>query len=165
MKACTLTGIAFCALERKAWVQKPNDHWKSVADINAAVAAIPEEPHNIFLAIGKQHLAEFSAKPQHYYLTRLVDRPQEPLSIPTYTSVISKGPFTYSEDKALIQSHAINLIIAKNSGGKGAQAKLDVARDLRIPVIMIDRPPIPDRLHFENVTDVIHWLDHGTHFP
>ncbi len=50
----------------------------------AAVAALPEPPARVFLAIGKQNLAGFAARPQHHYLLRLVDaRPRARRPCPT----------------------------------------------------------------------------------
>lgn len=159
-KACSQTGVELCALERGCWMPEPADNWTNVPDIQAAVTAIPAEKCNIFLAIGKQNLDVFAERPNHHYLVRLVDKPKFTLPFPSCSIVISKGPFSHTEDEKLLQKHAINLIIAKNSGGTGARAKLDAARNIGIKVIMIDRPYIPHRLTFTKVKNVIDWLDH-----
>ena len=44
-----------------------------------------------------------------------------------------------------MQAHAITHVVAKNGGGAGARAKLDAARALGLPVILIDRPQLPPR--------------------
>ena len=71
--ACAETGTPLIALERAPWQAQAGDDWRHVADIDAAVAALPDDPARVFLAIGKQTLAPFAAKPQHHYLLRLVD--------------------------------------------------------------------------------------------
>ena len=53
------------------------------------------------------------------------------------------------------------MIVAKNSGGAGAFAKIAAARSLGLPVIMIARPDIPARARCESVAQVIAWLDHA----
>ncbi|MGB0440033.1 MAG: precorrin-6A/cobalt-precorrin-6A reductase, partial [Paracoccaceae bacterium] len=55
--------------------------------------------------------------------------------------------------------------VAKNAGGTGARAKIDAARDLGLPVIMIDRPHIPHRAMATQVDQVLGWLDHGAADP
>jgi precorrin-6A/cobalt-precorrin-6A reductase len=154
--------IPLCALERAAWQAGDGDDWTHVADINAAVAALPEEPAHVFLAIGRQNLAPFAAKPWHQYLLRLVDTPTGPLPLPGAEYIVARGPFAVADDLRLLRSRRVNLIVAKNSGGSGARAKLDAARDLHLPVILIDRPTIPDRLVRHDVAGIMAWLGHDT---
>ncbi len=156
------TGVAYCALERPAWVAGPGDDWHHVADMAGAVAALPDDPARVFLAIGKQHVADFAAKPQHHYLLRLVDAPDGPLPLPDAQAVIARGPFTTDADRALMADHRITHIVAKNGGGAGARAKLDAARDLGLPVILIDQPALPPRRTFDSAKDVMRWLGHAT---
>ena len=64
------------------------------ADIDAAVAALPDAPARVFLAIGRQHIAPFARKPQHAYTLRFVDAPEAPLPLPDAEVIVSRGPFT-----------------------------------------------------------------------
>jgi len=158
LSACAEAGVPLATLERPAWVAGPDDDWRSVADIAAAVAALPDAPARVFLAIGKQNLAAFAAKPQHHYLLRLVDPPSGALPLPNAHAVIARGPFTEVEDTELLRSQRITHIVAKNAGGAGAEAKMRAARTLKIPVILIDRPVLPDRLVFATVGEAMEWL-------
>ncbi len=158
--ACTRTGVPLCAFERPTWRPGPGDDWTGVADIDAAVQALPEEAARIFLAIGKQHLAEFAAKPQHHYLLRLVDEPEAALPLPDCSVEIARGPFDEAGDLALLQRHGITHLVSKNAGGRGASAKLAAARALNLPIIMIDRPKVPPRKIYGDVAEVMAWLFH-----
>lgn len=156
--ACTLSGVPLLALQRPAWTAQAGDIWQNVASIDTAIDALPDAPACVFLAIGKQNLAGFAAKP-HHYLLRLVDRPESP-PLPDCTVVLARGPFDVEGDKALLLQHNITHIVAKNAGGAGAAAKLTAARDLGLPVILIDRPDLPERQVMATVEDVMTWLDH-----
>ena len=123
--------------------------------------ALDGPPRAVFLALGRMHVAEFAARPQHRYLLRLVD-PMETLPLPNAHAVIDRGPFDEAADRALLQTHAIDLIVSKNSGGAGAYAKLAAARALGLPVLMIDRPKAPDRPETGDIADVLAWLHAGT---
>ena len=160
IEACAATCTPLIALERPAWRAGPGDDWRSVADIDAAVAALPDAPARVFLAIGKQTLAPFAAKPQHHYLLRLVDPPEAALPLPHTSVVIARGPFDAETDTALMRAHAITHIVAKNAGGAGAEAKLIAARALHLPVILIDRPVLPPRMVVATVPEVMAWLSH-----
>ncbi len=159
--ACQVEGVELCAFEREAWSPAPADRWTRVTDIAAAVEALPKTPTRVFLAIGRQNLQAFAARPEHFYLLRLVDAAPDPLPFPQAEAVIARGPFTEESDRALLETYRIELIVAKNSGGEGARAKLDAARKLGIPVILIDRPAIPPRRVAGTIDAVLHWLDHA----
>ncbi|MFN4202255.1 MAG: cobalt-precorrin-6A reductase [Tabrizicola sp.] len=158
VEACRTTGVRLIALERAAWQARDGDRWTHVPDLPAAVAALGEAPRRVFLAIGRQRLDVFAAAPQHHYLLRLVDPPTEPLPLSQAEAVIARGPFTTEGDRALLQDHRIEVIVAKNSGGVGAEAKLVAARELGVPVILIERPIVSDRRVARTVVEVMAWL-------
>lgn len=60
-----------------------------------------------------------------------------------------------------MRSHKITHVVAKNAGGAGAEAKLVAARALALPVVMIDRPQVPERCVLGRLQEVMRWLDHG----
>lgn len=158
--ASKIAGVPLLVLERPAWVAEPGDDWQHVPDTEAAVRALPDRPTRVFLAIGKQTLSLFASKPQHNYLLRLVDAPEGTLPLPDAEAVIARGPFTEADDLKLLTDHRIEVIIAKNAGGSGAEAKLKAARLLQIPVILIDRPVLPPRDVVGTVTEVMDWISH-----
>ncbi|NVK16455.1 MAG: cobalt-precorrin-6A reductase [Rhodobacteraceae bacterium] len=159
--ACEAAGVPLCAFERPAWQAGEGDRWVHTDSIEGAVNALPEAPARVFLAIGKQNLSPFAAKPQHHYLLRLVDEPEAPLPLPHTTVEIARGPFDAAGDTALMQRLGITHVVAKNAGGTGAAAKLTAARSLNLPVIMIGRPQVPERPILGSVAEVMAWLSHS----
>ncbi|WP_377186565.1 cobalt-precorrin-6A reductase [Ruegeria meonggei] len=157
--ACAETGVPLAALTRPEWAAQDGDRWQHASDTAAAVAALSGPAQRVFLAVGRMHLEDFAAQPQHHYLLRLVDEP-DMLPLPNCDVVVSRGPFTVEEDLALIMRHETQLVVSKNAGGTGARAKLDAARALGVPVLMIDRPTLPKRVEFSGVTQVLDWLTH-----
>lgn len=155
--ACAATGTPLLALERPAWQPGPGDNWSELPDIDAAARQLAGPRRQVFLSIGRQNLAAFAGQPQHHYLLRLVDPPTEPLPLPDCTVVIARGPFDAAGDRALLERHGIGLIVAKNAGGAGAKAKLIAARALGLPVLMIARPPAPQRNAVASVNEVLDW--------
>ncbi|MBR0823925.1 cobalt-precorrin-6A reductase [Bradyrhizobium manausense] len=157
--ACAETGTPLLALERAPWARTTGDNWIEVADIDAAVAALPETRTRVFLAIGRQHIAPFSAKPQHAYTLRFVDPPEGPLPFDADV-IVSRGPFTLEAELDMMRTRGIAWVVARNSGGDGARAKIDAARALGLPVILLSRPKLPERLRVESVGEVMQWLGH-----
>ncbi|WP_407113107.1 cobalt-precorrin-6A reductase [Bradyrhizobium sp. LMG 9283] len=159
VEACTETGTPLIALERAPWIKASADNWIEVVNVDAAVAALPDAPANVFLAIGRQHIAPFAAKSQHSYTLRFVDPPEAPLPFAADV-IVSRGPFTLDGELEMLRTRGIAWIVARNSGGDGARAKIDAARLLGLPVIMISRPELPVRLRVESVGEVVQWLGH-----
>jgi len=159
--ACAATATPLIALERAPWPKSPGDNWIEVADVASAVMALPGEPACVFLAIGRQHIAPFGAKPQHAYILRFVDPPSEPLPFPEGNVIVSRGPFALESELELLRCRGVEWIVARNSGGAGGRAKIDAARELGLPVILIKRPELPERRRTESVAEVMQWLGHG----
>ena len=161
VEACASTRTPLIALERAPWAQVPGDRWIKVRDLDEALAALPEARAHVFLAIGRQHIAPFAARPQHAYVLRFVDAPHGVLPLADADVIVSRGPFTLEGDRELMRARGIEWLVARNSGGTGARAKIEAARKLGLPVIMIARPALPIRRCVESVEQALAWLGHS----
>ena len=56
----------------------------------------------------------------------------------------ARGPFTPEGERALFTEARIDVVVSKNSGGAATEAKLAVAREMGLPVVMMRRPRLPD---------------------
>ncbi len=160
--ACAMAGVPLLALERAPWQPQPGDRWLQVPDMAAAAAALPPSPRRVFLAVGRKQLAAFAVQPQHHYLLRLVDAPA-PGSLPLAqaTARVARGPFSFADDLALLQAEGIEWLVSKNAGGEATRGKIDAARALGLPVVLVQRPALPERACASRVAQVLHWLHHG----
>ena len=132
--------------------------------VEGAVAALGSTPRRVFVALGRNELQPFAAAPQHHYLIRSVDPVDPPLAVPHATYITARGPFSEAEDRALLERHDIELVVAKNSGGPSTYGKIAAARALGLPVIMLKRPALPEVESAETVDEVLTWLDHALTF-
>jgi len=55
----------------------------------------------------------------------------------------ARGPFLLEEERALFERRQIDVLISKNSGSTATEPKLEVARELRVPVMVLKRPVLP----------------------
>lgn len=161
VEAARLAGVPHLALTRPAWQPQSGDRWTHVPDIPAAVSALNGAPRRVMLAVGRMHLDEFAPNPQHFYLLRLVDPPKTPPPFAEYHVIVDRGPFSAEGDRALMEEHGIDMVVSKNAGGSGASAKLDAARALGLPVVMIDRPALPARREVATPQEVLDWVAHA----
>lgn len=164
ISACSALGLPLLAMERPAWQARPGDQWLHVPDMAAAAEALGAHAQRVFLAIGRKQLAAFAPQAaRHHFVLRVIDQSDEPLPLPisSYELLIARGPFQLDHERALLQRHAIDCIVSKNAGGADTYAKIEAARERNIPVIMVDRPQIPQwpaRTRCETPQQAMEWL-------
>jgi precorrin-6A/cobalt-precorrin-6A reductase len=158
--AARLAAVPLLALRRAAWMPVAGDRWTEVADTPAAARALGEAPRRVFLALGRNEIAAFEQVPQHMYLVRSVDPVDPPLDVPHAIYVQARGPFREDDDRALLTTHNIDVVVSKNSGGSAAYGKIAAARTLGAEVILLRRPVLPDVPAVDRIDDAVAWLDH-----
>ncbi len=158
--AAEVTGVPLLGLRRPAWEEQPGDRWRRVADTTQAVAALGSDPRHVFVTLGRQEIRPFTGAPQHRYLVRSVDPIDPPLSLPRVDYLLDRGPFREAEERALLQAHRIDAVVAKNSGGTATYGKIAAARALGIEVVLLDRPDLPEGETVATVEAAIDWLAH-----
>jgi len=156
--ACSITGVRLLAVERPPWEKTSGDRWSEYGNIEQAVAALPDAPANIFSALGRSAILALRAKPQHRYVIRVVDPIELPAELPHATVIATRGPFRTDDDIALFRAHDIACILAKNSGGDAAYAKIEAARLLGLPVCMVRRPAIAKRHVVPTADEAMSWI-------
>lgn len=137
--ACSQLGLPLIAFSRAPWAKQDADRWHVIPDTRSAAAYVAKTPGRVFLAIGRQQLDAFTACSNAWFLIRAIDPPD--VSLPANTTLIlERGPFHLEDELHLLRDHAIDYIVSKNSGGHATYAKIEAARRLGIPVVMVDRP-------------------------
>ena len=149
--------LPFLVLRRPGWTAGPGDRWHRVPDVAAAAALAPRLGERVFLAIGSGGLAAFVDAPG-WFLLRAIDPPAPPLPA-RHRFVRARGPFTTDAERALLSEHRIEVVVCRDSGGDLTAAKLVAARELGLPVVMVDRPPPPDGVPtVATIEEAVAWL-------
>jgi len=158
-RACRLSGTPHLLLSRPPWEERPGDRWIHVPDAEAAAAQLPGLAERVFLSVGRQELDAFSDLPRIRFLVRMVDAPRGALPLHDYEVVLGRGPFEANGERALFLLHGIQALVTKNSGGEATYAKITVARELGLPVVMIDRPPHRELETAASVDEALGWIE------
>ncbi|MCY7272489.1 MAG: cobalt-precorrin-6A reductase [Phormidesmis sp. CAN_BIN44] len=156
--ATRAVGIPHLMLVRPAWEKMPYDRWIEVESIEAAALALKQSAKRVFLTIGRQQLAPFARLQSVWFLMRSIDPPSSDIALPNGITVLDRAPFTIEQEKKLILDHAIDTIVSKNSGGNATYAKIVAARELEIPIVMVQRSPTPPVGQVADVEGAIDWL-------
>lgn len=161
-QAATCCEIPYLRLERPPWQPVAGDYWLRVGSHEGAVALLPSLGERFFLTIGRQEVHHYRGIPGAWFLLRSID-PPEPHHMPAGELLLAQGPFEVVAERELLQRYGIGAVVSKNSGGPETYGKIAAARELGLPVVMIDRPAGPDaQSHVGQVVDevesAVSWL-------
>ncbi len=156
------TGVPVMHFWRPEWLPEAGDNWTEVNDMAAAAGAVTSGDRPVFLTIGSTELMAFADLTDVRLLARIIEPVDPPAPATAWPSQIEfiydRGPFGYENEIELLRDRDVRCIVTKNSGGDAARAKLDAARELGVPVIMVRRPARPDGEHVATITDAVAWL-------
>jgi precorrin-6A/cobalt-precorrin-6A reductase len=161
--ACARQGVALATVVRTAWQAVPGDRWQIVPTSGSAAAALGSSPRRVFLALGRQDLAVFAAAPQHFYIARVIELPHA-ADLPPHLQVVqARGPFDVAGELALLREARIDVLVSRNSGGGATYAKIEAARELALPVVMIARPRKATGHVVSGAAEAFDWLQQRLH--
>jgi len=157
-EACRALGVPLAVLARAPWRREAGDCWIEVAGNVEAAFALGEAPRRVFLTIGRLGVKDFRAAPQHRYLLRSIDPPAPDELPPGSEVILARGPFAVEDEIALMRAKGVEILVTKNSGGAMTYAKIEAARALKLPVVVIAPPPIGDALRVDDIDAALDFL-------
>jgi precorrin-6A/cobalt-precorrin-6A reductase len=153
---CGELGLPHLVLARPAWPR--GDAIGVGSDAEAAKTVAAERYSRVFLTTGRSGTAAF-ADVDAWFLIRAVTAP-DPDTLPRHHElVLSRGPYHYDDELALLREHRIDALVTKNSGGQMTRPKLEAAAALGVAVVMVDRPRLPGGVtSVSTVDDAVEWV-------
>jgi precorrin-6A/cobalt-precorrin-6A reductase len=137
---CGKLGLSHLVLARPAW--DPGDALVVGSDVEAAKTVAADGFSRVFLTTGRSGVKAF-VDVDAWFLIRAVTAPDAGTLPRRHQLVLSRGPYHYDDELALLRDHGIDALVTKNSGGAMTRPKLDAAEALGVAVVMVDRPPLP----------------------
>ncbi len=131
---------------RPAWQQQSGDNWILFKD-ELQLTQLLNNNHNkrtrFFFTTGRLSSAFIAKKkPQHHYIIRsIIDNDTQGIQgVQGIQWIKDKGPFTIENERKLFENYQIDALISKNSGGQSVYAKIQIAREMKLPVYLLQRP-------------------------
>ena len=153
---CDELRLPHLVLARPAWPR--GDAIVVGSDAEAAKTVAAEQYSRVFLTTGRSGTAPF-ADVDAWFLIRAVTAPDADTLPRRHQLVLSRGPYHYDDELALLRDHRIDALVTKNSGGQMTRPKLDAAAALGVAVVMVDRPPLPPGVAtVSTVDDAAAWV-------
>jgi precorrin-6A/cobalt-precorrin-6A reductase len=139
-EASALTGVPCWAIRRAAWQPQAGDDWRDATGWSDVIERIAPY-RRVLWTLGREPLAHLGEVPptQHWTIRCLDAHPGNARA----TVIGARGPFSLEGERALFSAHRFDVVVSKNSGGGATEAKLAVARELHVPVVMLRRPVLP----------------------
>lgn len=157
--ACAQLDVPLLKLQRAAWAPVAGDHWIEVGDMtDAATAVTALAPDRVLLTIGRQELDPFRPIAGPSFVVRSIE-PPDLAGAWSASALLDRGPFTVEGELDLLRAEAIDVLVTKNSGGAATASKLAATRELGLPVVMVERPPMPPAERVESVDAALAWID------
>ena len=157
---CGELGLPHLVLNRPAW--DPGDAIVVGSDAEAAKTVAAKSYSRVFLTTGRSATAAF-ADVDAWFLIRAVTPPDANTLPRRHQLVLSRGPYRYDDELALLRHHRIDALVTKNSGGAMTRPKLDAASTLGVAVVMVDRPALPPNITtVTTVDDAVAWVGQAT---
>jgi precorrin-6A/cobalt-precorrin-6A reductase len=69
--------------------------------------------------------------------------------------ILARPSFSLDEERALLEEKHVSVLVSKNSGGAATYAKIEAAREMELPVIMIARPGKPEAVTASSVGEMM----------
>jgi precorrin-6A/cobalt-precorrin-6A reductase len=158
-----MIGVPLVSIVRPEWQAKPGDHWQIVRDADEAATVLGPVPRRVFLSLGRLDLHAFAPAPQHHYVARTIDPPQQKALPPDIHFLQARGPFDLTGETRLLEDEKIEVVVSKNSGGVATYAKIEAARNLGLPVVMIARPEKAAGHVVHSAEEAVAWLERRLH--
>lgn len=157
--AARKAGLPCWALTRPLWQPAPGDRWHHVKPEWPMVLGAIREFRRPFFTLGRQPLQHIhQILPHQFWYVRCLHAQPNTAQV---TILPARGPFTLASERNVFQQYDFDVLVCKNSGSNATEPKLAIARERRLPVLMLDRPQLPeaDRT-FCAFADVVNALEH-----
>lgn len=154
---CARLGLPFARLLRPAWRPGPGDVWTEVPS-EAEVRHHLRPGQRVFATTGRATLEALAGDVPARFLVRRMAPDTPPDDMKNVEYIIGKGPFSVEEEIETLSRLKIDVLVARNAGGTPSRSKVEAARALGLPVILIARPPQPPGPRLRSVAEALQWV-------
>ncbi|MFL5337311.1 MAG: cobalt-precorrin-6A reductase [Geminicoccaceae bacterium] len=155
VRACLAAGVPRFRLQRATWQLQPGDSWHAVAAIAEGLAWLQPRARRVFATLGRRALAELGQATAFTFVMRGITKP--PCVPDNVVWIQGRPPFPVEDEVALLRRHEVRALLIQASGGEMTYAKIEAARELTLPVVMLTRPQPPEGAS-GSVPEAMAWL-------
>ena len=155
--AADQTNTPRMCIQRPLWQRETPEEWIEVADIASAVDALPAGAR-AFTATGRGSMDDFLRRDDIYTCLRVIDPSDDPYP-GQGEFVVARPPFSVKAEEKVLKHHRATHLVVKNSGGGPGRTKLTAAGQLGLPIVIVERMPLPKGSQIvEDADAALHWV-------
>ncbi|TCO79490.1 cobalt-precorrin-6A reductase [Marinisporobacter balticus] len=163
MKSCENKKITYMRYQREeSKLEGYEKCYQYVSSYEEAVKHLSKIEGNIFLTTGSKTLEIFAKDleknrlfPRILPVSDMIKKCED-LGIKPSNIIAMQGPFSIEMNMEMIKKYKIDILVSKESGDIGGTLeKLEAARKMEVPVLLIRRPKVDYKNIFKNTLDVI----------
>lgn len=163
-----LTGAAWAAAQaqgrpavtvtRPPWDVAEDPLWRQVPRVHDAMPLIPKGAV-VFAATGWGSLPEMADFKGQSIILRQTARHDRKPPLTFIDLAFGSPPFSTKAEVALFATRGVTLVLCRNLGGGSSRPKLEAAKRMRLPVILIERPAKPEKFPaVATVSEALAWV-------
>jgi precorrin-6A/cobalt-precorrin-6A reductase len=159
LRAAEDLGLDYIRFQRPTWKPGPEDNWTFLNDCAEVSRKVPEGATLLLDTGGRgaDRMGQLAPRTVHCRLdARLLPR-----VLPNGTGwryLVGRAPYDADGEARLYDRLGLDWIVLLNTGGSEDGPKLEAARRLGIRLGLVRRPPQPEALRAETVSEVMRWV-------
>ncbi|MDA7425952.1 precorrin-6A/cobalt-precorrin-6A reductase [Thalassococcus lentus] len=158
LRAAGQAGLPYLQLVRPEWRANRRDRWVALQSAAQARHVVPDGAR-VLVTMGRAALKELHGLRAHLLIRRIASGgPQTLPPVRCGQYCTGQGPFSVAQEIAFLRKKRIDWLLLRNAGGTGGWPKLAAARQLGLPVAMVERPRRPVGPRVETVEEALEWL-------
>ncbi|MEM6759641.1 MAG: precorrin-6A/cobalt-precorrin-6A reductase [Pseudomonadota bacterium] len=141
---------------RPLWTAQQGDTWATVQSLGQAVGLLPAGAR-VFAATGRESAEILAHHDAPVFLRQLQHHDDATSGQVQY--VFGAGPFDVPAEVALFQRLKIDILLARNVGGAGSYPKITAARQIGLPVVMVQPDLSAVKETTTDIATVLSWAE------
>ncbi len=123
--------------------------WREFNNIEKAINSLPFKAR-VFLTTGHKNLELVQKRADCFFLIRTIEPPK--INLPDNCQIIiARPPFELKQEISLLKKNNISHLLAKNSGAKQIEAKINAAIEQHIDIYIISRPKLKPAKQYSHI--------------
>ena len=158
-EAAMICGVQRLVLTPATWPETDDDVWIRVRHSAEAADLLPGLGTRVLLDLPTDDVDAFARLTTLWFGVRLPSPANEALPLDDYL-IIAPAPadVTAAREESMLRQHGIDLVITRDTGAASAWPLMQAARQLSLPVLLLQRPPPPPSCRADTVDEAVQWL-------